>query len=148
MINTITDGQPITYELLNQIIEQVNEVQVEQSDIKQIIEFYGDNLGRREDDRIKVACGSQSVRLEKGKTRFTETFKFPSNVGFDTRPYITATIVDNRLGSSGDGTSYATLTIVNLSKVGFDMRLDLVKAPSRNTSIAVHYIAVGPGARG
>jgi len=148
MINTITDGQPITYELLNQIIEQVNEVQVEQSDIKQIIEFYGDNLGRREDDRIKVACGSQSIRLEKGKTRFTENIKFPSNVGFDARPYVTATVIDNRLGTSGDGTSYAALTIVNLSKAGFDIRLDLIQAPSRNTSLVIHYIAVGPGARG
>lgn len=143
MINPISDGQPITYDLLNQIISQVNDVTSYTDDVRQIIEIYGRGIGLREGNKIGIAVGSIVVSVPPNTQNIdkdvADTFH---KVTFNEKPYITATVVDQR-AKGGQGIQASIITITDLSKEGFKGRVSLINQIETGTTINVHYIAIG-----
>jgi hypothetical protein len=145
MISPISDGQPITYDLLNQIISEVNRAtsSIYTDEVKQIVQVFGEGIGRKEDDKAVIAVGSVSVNL-KGRTATIDTVKFPNNVGFDRIPYVSLTLVDPQGGRAGAGINFANLAVTQLSKESFKIKVDLATPVQSPTIVNVHYIAIGP----
>lgn len=143
MINQISDGQPITYELLNQIIEQVNKVSTSDlNDVKQIVEVIGSGIKRTEDARAIIAAGSITVVIPKTSNIPIQTIKF-SEI-FAANPYVSVTIVDVNTSKQDGGLNAATATVVGLTASEMQVKIQLIRQIESATSIRLHYIAVGP----
>lgn len=142
MINPISDGQPITYDLLNQIISQVNDVTSYTDEVRQIIEVYAQGVGLREGNKVAIAAGSIDVRVDPNikNINIEGTFR---NVSFNENPYITATVIDRRGGPSGQGIQASVITITELTKSSFKARVSVISPVEQGTTIKVHYIAIG-----
>jgi hypothetical protein len=146
MISPISDGQPITYDLLNQIISEVNRAtsSIYTDEIKQIVQVFGNNIGRKEDDKVVIAVGSVRVDV-KTNSATVDPIVFPNNVGFDIAPYVCVTLVDQRTNEkSGQGIQFANVSVTNLTKTGMTVKIDLLRSVERPTAISLHYIAIGP----
>jgi hypothetical protein len=143
MINPISDGQPVTYELLNQIIEQVNKVSVsDTTDVKQIVEVRGRGIAYQENDRAVIAAGKITIAIPKTQSIPIQTVTFP--VTFTQTPYVTLTIVDTSISKTTGGLQAATATVVELNQTTMKVIIKLIRQVEVATSIQLHYIAVGP----
>lgn len=148
-INAISEGQPLTYELINQIINEVNKIKELPEDFGQNVEVYGPDLGMSEEDTVKIVSGVYEFDI-KGKdisrdidvpfrSRASGTIFNKDNV------VVTASIVDRERGKSGAGIQMATLTITNITKTGFEAKVRLIKSLKDTVTLQVHYIAIGAG---
>jgi len=145
MINPISDGEPVTYELLNAIINQVNSLAVPADDQRQIIKVYGNTIGRKEDDVVKIALGALDVEVPTTGVVKDIKFNFPDGTNFKSTPYVTASIIDFKGGESGQGISIGSLTIKSISSQNFTARLKLITDLNKATTVRINYIAVGSG---
>ena len=143
MINQVSDGQPITYELLNQIIEQVNKVSVvDEPDIKQIVTVKGVGIDESEGSRTVIAVGQITVNIPRTSDIPQVPINFP--VSFTRNPYISLTIVDTEFGVKGAGINAATVTVTDLTKSNMKIKVRLIRQVDRATSVQLHYMAIGP----
>ena len=62
-INAVSEGQPLTYELINQIINEVNKIKEVPEDFGQSVEVYGPDLGMSEEDTVKIVTGEYEFSL-------------------------------------------------------------------------------------
>jgi uncharacterized protein (UPF0335 family) len=140
-----SDGQPLTYELLKQIIEQVNRVSSSDlNDVKQIVNVYGEGISQQEDAKAIIVTGERVVSLARGNnSKTTQSITFPAV--FSATPYVTVTIVDVNTAKAEGGVNGAVATVVALSKIGMTVKVELLKEVTVGTTIRVHYMAVGPG---
>jgi uncharacterized protein (UPF0335 family) len=140
-----SDGQPLTYELLKQIIDQVNRVSSSDlNDVKQIVNVYGEGISQQEDAKAAIVTGGIVITLQKGNNyRTTQPITFPAV--FSANPYVTVTIVDVNTAKAEGGVNGAVATVVALSKNGMTVKIELLKEVPVNTSVRLHYIAIGPG---
>lgn len=143
MINQISDGQPVTYELLNAIINQVNSIVIPADDQKQNIIVVGNTIQTAEDDKVVIAVGSREVDIPVSGSKDENDIKFPSNTGFKAIPYITTSIVDYK--GAGQGISFANATITSITKESFSVRVRLVSELKKPTTVRLNYIAIGSG---
>jgi hypothetical protein len=143
MLSPISDGQPVTYELLNAIINQVNSIVIPADDQKQNIMVVGNTIQTAEDDRVKIAVGSREIDIPVSGTKDENDIKFPSNTGFKAIPFITASIIDYK--GAGQGISFANATITSITKESFSVRVRLVSELKKTTTVRLNYIAIGSG---
>lgn len=143
MINQISDGQPVTYELLNAIINQVNSIVIPSDDQKQNIIVVGNTIQTAEDDKVVIAVGSREVDIPVSGSKDENDIKFPSNTGFKAIPYITTSIIDYK--GAGQGISFANATITSITKESFSVRVRLVSELKKPTTVRLNYIAIGSG---
>jgi len=142
-INQISDGQPVTYELLNAIINQVNSIVIPDDDQKQNIIVVGNTIQTAEDDKVVIAVGSREVDIPVSGTKDENDIKFPSNTGFKAIPYITTSIIDYK--GAGQGISFANATITSITKESFSVRVRLVSELKKPTTVRLNYMAIGSG---
>jgi len=142
-INPISDGQPVTYELLNAIINQVNSIVIPADDQKQNIMVVGNTIQTAEDDKVKIAVGSREIDIPVSGTKDENDIKFPSNTGFKAIPFITTSIIDYK--GAGQGISFANATITSITKESFSVRVRLVSELKKPTTVRLNYIAIGSG---
>lgn len=142
-LTAISDGEPITYALLNQIIEQVNSLTVAETTQKQTINVYGETIQTAENDVVNIAVGQQPLTVSAKGGKQDVPIKFPKNVEFKAVPFVTATVVDYK--GEGQGISFANVTIIQINKGGFTARVRLVSELKKDTEINIHYIAIGSG---
>ena len=142
-LNQISDGQPVTYELLNAIINQVNSIVIPADDQKQDIMVVGNTIQTADDDKVKIAVGSREIDVPVSGTKDEPDIKFPSNTGFKNIPFIITSIIDYR--GAGQGISFANATITSITKESFSVRVRLVSELKRSTTVRLNYIAIGSG---
>lgn len=142
-LNQISDGQPVTYELLNAIITQVNSIVVPADDQKQNIMVVGNTIQTAEDDKVVIAVGSREIDIPVSGTKDENDIKFPSNTGFKAIPFITTSIIDYK--GAGQGISFANATITSITKESFSVRVRLVSELKKSTTVRLNYIAIGSG---
>lgn len=142
-LNQISDGQPVTYELLNAIITQVNSIVVPADNQKQNIMVVGNTIQTAEDDKVVIAVGSREIDIPVSGTKDENDIKFPSNTGFKAIPFITTSIIDYK--GAGQGISFANATITSITKESFSVRVRLVSELKKSTTVRLNYIAIGSG---
>lgn len=141
-INVLSDGQPITYGLINQIINSINDLEPPERDTNQAIDVYGKGIRRGDNERIVIISDTESpVTISKNSIATNIEVKFKNGV-FSSPPVVTATLVDSR---RGDGISLANLTITEVAKTHFKAKIKLLQAADSETNLKINYIAVGAG---
>lgn len=138
-INTIQDGAPFTYELINQIIEKVNNLTGPEGDEEDAIEV--DYPGQSNNEtKPRISVGIKNVTVPKDRTSYT-TDKIRYKGGdFNTTPVVIASIADNDLD---DGLQMGHLSIKNIEKGGFRCKIKLIKARGKDVNFTINYIAIG-----
>lgn len=137
-LNTISDGQPFTYQLLNGIIEAINDIKTpEGEDEEGDITIVGP--GRGTSSRPLIIFDRDEVTIPENQTAITETAVFRTNFSNE-NPVVLATIVDP---DAGDGTPMGYLTIKSVSQKNFTYRIKLIRKRTKSTNIQINYIAIG-----
>ena len=139
-INLINEGEPVTYELLNKIINKVNKFSDTDNDSSnaQVIKVSG--IPSTEDNMVKVAVGSRKVNVLKAEEKEV-TIDFPEN--FKTNPFVVANIID--VLPKQQGISFGAVTITEITKQNFTAKIKLFTEEKKNASININYIALGTG---
>lgn len=146
-IPPIYEGQPITYETLNLIIQEVNKIKNLPEDFGQDIVVYGNKvgIGRSEGDDVKIAVGTATVQVKQND--ITKNVTLPFDSVFSKPPVVVATIVDTQNGKN-NAIQMATITIINITNNNAEARIQLLKAEKKNqVDLEVNYIAIGAGPR-
>lgn len=147
-VNGISDGQPLTYELLNQIISEVNKIKDVPEDFGQNIEVYGPSLGMSEQDTVKVVSDVHEFSVADNNITANVDVKFKRGGNFSKDEIIVvASIVDRAFGKSGGGAQMANVTITNITTTGFEARVQILKKVKQKVPLELHYIAIGAGPR-
>lgn len=144
-IPALSDGQPLTYELINKIIEKLGSIKDPVEDQSQNIEVYGPNINRTSSGRAKIVSGvaSRSLSTDSVEQIFTiEYNQGKSGTLFTKVPVVVATLVDPEKGGSPD---MATLTIIEQSQKNFKVKVRVLKGKKKNIPIIINYIAIGAG---
>ena len=148
-INAVSEGQPLTYELINQIINEVNKIKEIPEDFGQNVEVYGPNLGMSEEDTVKIVTGEYEFELKSKNLDANLDIPFRSGksgtIFNKDNVIVTASIVDTAHGKKGGGIQMANLTITNVTKTQFEARVQVLKSINRNVPLKIHYIAIGAG---
>lgn len=147
-VNAISEGQPLTYEILNQIISEINKIKDVPEDFGQNIEVYGPSIGMSEQDTVKIVADSKQfdVKAKDISTVVDVSFSRGGNFSKDS-VIVVASIVDRSLGKTGGGAQMANVTITSVSNTGFQARVQILKAVKQNISLELHYVAIGAGPR-
>lgn len=147
-VNPISDGQPLTYELLNQIINAVNDIKIEQEDVKRsIIDVLAPTIKGADDEIIKIRCGTLELDFSKGEAGAKTSVTWGDKVNFSEKPYILVTLEDPTVSAKEHLLPVSVL--YNVTKNGFSIRAKRVTANPNTTSadqIIVNYMAIGPSA--
>lgn len=141
-IPALSDGQPLTYELINKIIEKLGSIKEPAEDQSPNILFFGPNLKQTSKDTTIVICGSHSFNMPANAPSNPVTVKFKSGKKFIKPPIVTANIVDPVKGGSPD---MATLVITEQKVDEFVVKVSVLKSNKKAIPLQINYIAVGPG---
>lgn len=137
-INTISDGQPFTYQLLNSIIEAINDIDVpegEESD--ELLKVVGPDLGSK--NKPLIVFDRDSLTIPADQTGQNGTAKFRTNFN-NNNPIVMATLVDPEAGGS---IPIGYLTITSVTNKDFQYRVKLIRKRTRSTNLEINYIAIG-----
>lgn len=144
-VNPISDGQPLTYELLNQIINAVNDIKVEQRDIrKSIIDVIANNIKGDDDEIVKVRLGTLELEFIKGEAGARKSVTWGSRVTFTEKPFVAISVED----PTEKNIVLPVPVLFNVTKEGFSVRAKRLTAGVQDgvsaDTLLVHYIAIGP----
>lgn len=147
-INAISEGQPLTYDLINEIINQVNEVKEIPDDFGDAVEVYGPDLGKSQQDSVSIVTGSYKFNIGKNEISKDVEIKFNTKknngkIFNKDSVIVTASVVDVEIGKNNGGIQMATLTITKITKTGFNARVQILKESDSQTTLKIHYIAIG-----
>lgn len=153
-VNAISEGQPLTYDLINEIINQVNQVKELPDDFGQSVEVYGPDIGMSDQDTVKIVTGSEDFAFGVNDSSKSIEIKFKpqknkNGVIFSKNQVIVvASVVDTEINKAGGGIQMANLTITSITKSGFEATVQILKADSKKKlNMTVNYIAIGAGPR-
>lgn len=135
-INTISNGQPFTYQLLNQIIEEVNNIKQPEENVDEI-DVFGPGLNNN--TKPKIIFGKDDVTVPKDQTTFSGTANFNSSFTND-NPIVIVSLVDRQ---AGNGVQMGHITITSISNKNFEYRIRLTKARGKDVSFDINYVAFG-----
>jgi hypothetical protein len=149
IVPPISDGQPITYEFLNQVVSAVNKLgKTESGESNQDVEFRGVGYSLNKRDSILVVVGKFSLSFDSLSDITTSTRKktLSFNSNFKQPPLVFLSAVDES-AEKQDDTSYVSLIATDISKSAFTCRarrtLSGKKAQSGD-KLVVNFLAVGP----
>lgn len=142
-IPALSDGQPLTYELINKIIEKLGSIKEPAEDQSPNILFFGPNLKQTSKDTTIVMCGSYSFNMPASAPSTSITVKFnKSGKKFIKPPIVTATILDPIKGKTPD---LATLVIMEQKTDEFVAQVGILTSKKKAIPLQINYIAIGPG---
>lgn len=147
-VPVLNDGQPLTYELINKIIEKLASIKEPSEDQSQNVEIFGPNIGQTSKDTVRIFCGSSSITMNANSVsqNFTIEFKNNKNKGgstiFTKPPVVVATIVDTQ---KDDGVDMAVYTIIEQSPKDFKVKIQMIKKRDKAVTLRLNYIAIGAG---
>jgi len=144
-LNSISDGQPFTYQLLNNIIEEILDLKKAVSkkagskddDEDGAIEVRGPNFNSKV--KPMIVFDSVVFTMPENQTGFTLERKFRNNFS-NNNPVVVATLVDK---DDDGGIPVGYLTITKVNQTSFTMRIKLLRKRNKSTSFQVNYIAIG-----
>lgn len=139
-LNLINDGEPITYQKLNQMIQRINELDKtsdSEDQQEQIIVVNGSTIGNK--DKVRVEVGSKKIIVPKGEEKEI-SLDFP--VPFSNNPYVVCNVID--ILPKQSGISFGAVTITEITKKAFSAKVKLF-SEEKSVSVNVNYIALGTG---
>lgn len=144
---SLSPGEPITYDFLQQVVERINSIESRMNDvagraaIRQNVRVLGS--GFRIADTITIVSGTRVISLANGNN-IRPFITFDLSGGFQSIPNVVASISDiDAAGPDVLDQPKGMLSIGTVRKDGFQIRLDLVAVNPKNTQIKVNYIAIG-----
>lgn len=148
-LSPISDGQPLTYELINQIIGAVNNLSKSSSEAgtERVIEVFGPNITAT--NNVQIFIGEFILNFGNIKNAKESTAKATVQFGnkpFTSNPYVVMSIVDPSNDEASD-ISYVSLTAINITKSGFTCmarRLVAGKDAKNKDKLKVNFVAIGP----
>jgi len=138
-INTISDGSPITYELINTMIQEINKIKELPEDSNQNIVVRGPGLANN-NNTAKIIAGREKITLGANDLALNKNIKFVNNGFSSDNPIVTASMVD---ADDEGGVQLANITITEVNKSNFTVKIKLLKARKKAVNFTVNYIAVG-----
>jgi hypothetical protein len=148
-ITPISDGQPVTYELINQIIGSINNLSKSTSEAgtERIIEVFGPNISQTNNVQLFIGeffinFGSIKNAKESTATAEVEFGKKP----FSALPYVIMSVVDPSNETNSE-ISYVSLTAINITKSGYTCKARRMVSGKDNRNkdkLKVNFIAIGP----
>ena len=137
-INTISDGQPFTYQLLNSIIEAINDITVPEGvDADELLKIVGPGLNDK--NKPLVIFDRDSLTIPENQTGANGTAKFRTNFNNE-NPIVMATLVDPEAGGA---IPIGYLTVTAVSNKNFQYRVKLIRKRDKSTNLEINYIAIG-----
>jgi hypothetical protein len=149
IVPPISDGQPITYEFLNQVVSAVNKLgKTESGESNQDIEFRGVSYALNKKDSVLVVMGKFSMEFGSlanvSSSTARKTIKFNGN--FKQPPLVFLSAVDESADKQAD-TSYVSLIATDISKSAFTCRARRTlsgKSAQKKDELVINFLAVGP----
>lgn len=142
-VDAIPDGQPLTYEIINQLISQVNKIKDVPEEEEQLIEISTPKVNVNNKDQVaKIHASIKDFTLAKNDSNKRVEVNFPKET-FTDNPIVVASIMD--MDKSVGGISMANLTIIEVTNKGFVARVQTLKSSKDLINLKVSYIAIGPG---
>jgi hypothetical protein len=151
-LNVVPEGSPLTYELINQMINAINDLQKGDGGLNQIIDVYGARIGTKEDDKVLIFAGEFDLKfsaVSSGQSKSLtarQQVKFPSRNNFTKKPYVAIAIEDPSVGSGN--TSFIIATLSDVKRDGFLVRARRLLSPKGTAEadkVKGTYIAIGAG---
>lgn len=148
-VNTISDGQPLTYDILNQIISEVNKIKDVPEDYGMNVEVYGpDMAGTSDQDTAKIISGTYQFDIKEKDTTVNLEIPYGRGAPFSKdNVIVVASVVDKFLGKGTGGVQMANVTITGINKTKFEARVQILKSVKQKVALQLNYIAIGAGPR-
>lgn len=152
-ISVISEGQPLTYELINQIISTVNSIKQTTDEISQSIEVQGDLIGSKDEEKVIFQAGTATLDFsgasKTSAARATARVKFSDRNVFSRIPYVTLGVQDPTSSEQGGKNTFITTVVTDLTTKGFIIRARRLtsNANTERDQVTVHYIALGTAIR-
>lgn len=152
MTSRLQDGEPLTYELFNQMlddIEQLKKNQKANGDQDQRIEVSGQTnpkAGKYADldgSNILIRAGVVSFNPEEVRGNLRKIVHFGKgnkSIGFNGNPIVVACLADD---DDDKKTPYANIIVAKVTTTGFTLKVNLLSKIEDETEIIVNYIAIG-----
>lgn len=147
-LNTISDGQPFTYQLLNDIIQAINNIKIPEGDDgadEELVKIVGPDLDAK--NKPMIVFGKQDVNISGNETGANGSITFGKepgakgkNANFNGNPVVVASIVD---AESDGGTPIGYLTITSITNSDFKYRIKLIRKREKVTPLRINYVAFG-----
>lgn len=138
-LNQISDGQPFTYELLNNIIESIREIKSPEEGDDSIVEIIG--KGSNDKNKPLIIFGYDEISIPANQTGENKTIGFEGNTNFSNEnPIVLATLVDPEAGGS---VPIGYLIVTKTTNSNFDCRVKLIRSRTNSTVVRVNYVAFG-----
>ena len=155
MSNRLAEGQPLTYDYLAQIENELDTLRAEIRKLRgnvnalQDITVLYDNkasIGNaKKPNDILVIAGSDPIVFQGApRTKIFQNVKFDSS--FAELPLVVATVQDpGSQGRGGANVAFATVSLGKVSRTDFWFKVELVKSTGniQNNDLRVNYIAIG-----
>lgn len=138
-INTISDGQPFTYQLLNNIIEAVNDIKIPEGDDAdtELVKIVGPGLGSK--NKPMIIFDRDSISIPENQTGQSGKATFRTNFNNE-NPIVIASLVDNQ---DGGATPIGYLVVTSVTNKSFEYRVKLIRKRTKSTNMEINYVAIG-----
>lgn len=157
-ISILQPGEPLTYDVINNIIKAITDVQTQlnidskESEQKQIIKVMGsiDNKSlNKADTLVKVGQFRIGKKELKSKlkfeipffTRTTSDTESSGGAGFSSAPMVVACLADDQ---DNKDTLFANIIVSNVTKKTFNVKINLISKIEEDTQLKINFIAIGP----
>lgn len=136
------DGEPLTYDLIKKIVEQVNDLS-SRAQVYEKTAITTVGFAENQNDTAIIAADIIAIQLQQGVNAITlADIKFKTT--FAKPPVVTLTVYDQRASqNTGDGINSAVATAYEITATGLKVRIQFLREVRAHTSISLHYIAVG-----
>lgn len=138
-VPNLSDGNPLSYEWLNQVADAINKLEVQNSDDSNV-KFVG--LIKGQD--VQVLTGSKKVNINADGVQFpVPNIKF--DTPFESAPFVIATVYTT---AKNDASYPAAVGISNITATEFDAVVQTFKAGKlvlgqKGKSFFIRYVAIG-----
>lgn len=136
-LNTLADGQPFTYQLLNTIIEAVNDIETPEGDDTELVTIKGPGTNNSK-NKPMIIFDRDPIVIPESRTAESGRAQFRSNFN-NQNPIVIATLVDNE----DDSTPIGYLVVTAVDNKGFNYRVKLIRKRSKSTNMEINYVAIG-----
>lgn len=146
-IPPISDGQPLTYEYIQLMVDAINNLSKTEAATNQVVEVSGGNV-LPSTDNVNIVTGTFTLNFgavtnagKQSSARKTVTF----GGKFSKRPVLTLTPRDPSTAGENEQTSHISLVIASLSASEFTCRAKrIIGNQTEKDEIEVQFIAIGP----